>query len=88
MAAAASFKEEVGRPFSDSGLMLMCETRLKLQSRMDNSSDTADSIWKRVQHVIALIDLRSLLASDLRFHRLAPDDALGHQGIILPIGNK
>ena len=51
-AAAAAVREESTCAMSDGGLLQMVEQRLKLQGRVDNSSDTSDSIWKRIHHVI------------------------------------
>eukprot|EP00966_Prymnesium_polylepis_P297128 6864961-Prymnesium_polylepis.1 len=47
-AAARSEKEETTRAMTEAGLMLFVATRIGLQSRFDNSSDTAQACWEAV----------------------------------------
>jgi hypothetical protein len=64
---AAAEREEFNRAFSDAGLMFMVETRLRLQHRMDNSSDKTEQVWKRVVHAVSMAASKGdLPATDVR----------------------
>ena len=47
-AAARTEKEEATRAMTEAGLMLFVSTRIGLQDRFDNSSDTALACWQAV----------------------------------------
>jgi hypothetical protein len=65
--AAAAEREEVSRPFSEAGVMMMVEARLKLQHRIDNSSDKTDQVWKRVVYAVSqAVSNGDLPSTDLR----------------------
>ena len=51
-AAAAAERDEVARHMSDAGVLVLVESRLKLQHRIDNSSDTSDAVWSRVHYMM------------------------------------
>eukprot|EP00966_Prymnesium_polylepis_P306054 7072553-Prymnesium_polylepis.1 len=75
---AAAEREEVNRAFSEAGVMLMVEARLKLQHRIDNSSDKTDQVWKRVVYAVSqsvakgdlpTSDLRSEKATEIKYKK-------------------
>ena len=48
--AARVVREQATRAITNEGAMLLIEIRIGYQPRFDNSSDTSNAIWERIQH--------------------------------------